>query len=220
MGKGKTIGIVVGGLVLAIIIAGVLGYSMALQDKTPIQQQTITSSPSIIATTNLITGNTANNNKPKLITTSIDNLFPTRRDIGTEWTIDPQTHSRYGLDNATGLIEATQQTFSKYTDRTNLGIGMVRFDTIEHASEYYKYRIATIYAKGGYKEYKITSNIDSDCYGTIYHGMYTDKLDIYCVKFNIYDHIATTSILGFDDSGNKAIDNMQQVITSNIASAS
>lgn len=82
MGKAKLIGIIVGAAIATVLVAGILGYSTALKDQTPIQQQTITSSPTSLPTTTITT-----ESKPIDKTATLDNLTFNLIDVKSTSTI-------------------------------------------------------------------------------------------------------------------------------------
>ncbi len=114
---------------------------------------------------------------------SLNDLLPTRDDIGTEWVIHDVTPFK---KNATGFVDGLSQSFTMGSDFTasTSTVAVYKFDSSDDANKYYDNFVATSRASGGYTEW-MPGGINADkCYGKQqdYPGGSINSL--FCIKGN------------------------------------
>ncbi|OLB92583.1 MAG: hypothetical protein AUH25_00220 [Thaumarchaeota archaeon 13_1_40CM_38_12] len=177
MGKGKKIGIGIG-IVFAIFI--IIGIVASATNKE--SSQNVGESSSANSTSSTITTTGANPSTTEVKTKPIEELLPTRDDIGTEWIIkNPVTQSGNGTD----YKDKVNQEFTKSGGgiSTILAVNIYSYDSSSGAQQRYDSKVTSLKSQGGYKE---ISGLDSGCYGTIEDFAVSERITVYCVKNNFY----------------------------------
>lgn len=147
------------------------------QNSLPVTQNTQNiQSMQQVAQNNTTTSQTQNSGK------SINDIMPTRDDIGTEWVIQAATSNN---GNGTDYLSNVSQTFTKTDSGMNtiMGVTVYGFNSASGAQQHYNSKIAALKAQGGYQE---VSGLDPNCYGVMYDYTLEEKVTVYCFKDNFY----------------------------------
>lgn len=167
--------------------------------------------------------------QPKLISSPLPAMLPTRQDLGTEWVIDPIVspnpywedegrvfNAQYPWSGADvvaeyydqpDVISVVEQVFHKYGNfkDTTVAVLLVKFDSILGATGIFFDRIEQLEESGGYTEIR-TYYIDAVCYGLfIDRNEKGEATRIFCYKDNIYFDIVATSEHLFPETEDTAI---------------
>lgn len=172
------IGIGVGILIFFIVVVGLGTYLISIDDTLDSEQPIITEQPIIV-------------------TKNLEELLPTREDVGTIWKISNTNPTSY---EDQGNTERDGKKFSKDSSLAPTVVTTIlwKWDTIENLENYYDDRIERLIEGGGYEEIKVNAT-DAICYGTYNEGTYNEGTLLYetvsyrCMKDNVYLRTTTTS---------------------------
>src|SRR5437879_1788589 len=132
MEKGKKIGIGIGTAFAIFIIIGIASSATTNESSKVGERSSANSISSTVTTTTDIN----NLDTTEIKTKPIQELLPTRDDIGTEWVITTATPFK---NNATGFVDGLDQIFtlgSGYVS-SELGVTIYKFDSSDNANKYY-----------------------------------------------------------------------------------
>ena len=133
----------------------------------------------------------------------VDDLLPTREQLGTEWRF-PTNKSVYDELRTRGVNPITYEGFvedgyrghirGSGFDSNFLDLYVYRFNNHDNAKIFYFDHLDYWTFKGGYEEWTPGWNsVNSDeCYGRISTGTMTDKISLYCIKNNVVVFVTTT----------------------------
>ena len=126
------------------------------------------------------------------VTKNLEELLPTREEVGTTWNISETNLESY---KEFGNTERTGKRFSKGTsfDITTVVTNLWKYDSEENVKKQFDKIIAELIEIGGYEEVKVNAP-DATCYGTyIEIGTSEENYSYRCIKDNIYLRVTTTS---------------------------
>ncbi len=145
--------------------------------------------------------------EPKVLDTHLNDLFPTRDDVGTEWTISQprsatinninpiftEAETMYGIQlnkqvgppkELTDFTLGIDQIYGYQRSFTteSVDVSIYAFSSRDDAVKVYSEVVADVIHRGGYKQI----STDPQCYGAYYEFKTNAIKIIYCVRHNIY----------------------------------